>query len=98
MFVSVLWYSNVSSEVAGGLVGPLGHKRKIVRLTVDLSHMYLVCRGMLQQWTRLGYKIWTAQQKESSRNSFSSMFKKHKIPQCTDIQCCVLKQERNRGG
>ena len=75
MFVSVLWYRNVSSEVAGGLGDLLVHKTKIARLTVDLSHMYLACRGMLQQWTRLGYKMWTEEKKESSRNFFSCMFK-----------------------
>ena len=62
MFESVFWYRNVSKEGQGDWVGLLGHKRKIVRLTVDLAHMYLVCTEMLQEWKPLHYKLWTPQQ------------------------------------
>jgi hypothetical protein len=75
VFVSVLWYRNVRSETAQGRMFLLRHKRKIVPLTVDLEHMYLLCTEMLQQWTPLYYKIWTPQQTKSRRTSNKSMFK-----------------------
>jgi len=34
--------------------------------------------------------------KRRKQNSKSCMLKKHKIPHCADVQCCVLEEERNR--
>jgi len=47
VFGSVLWYRNVKNQMVQGRKFLLCHKRKTVRLRVDLAHMYLVCTEML---------------------------------------------------
>jgi hypothetical protein len=51
---------------------------------------------MLQQWTTIDYKIWTPQQTKAAEPLTAVCLKQHKFPQYADIQCCVLKGERNR--
>jgi len=60
----------------GAWVGLLGHKRKIVRLTVDLAHIYLVCTEMLQKWRPLHYKLWTPQQKKKAAETPTAVYLK----------------------
>jgi hypothetical protein len=44
----------------------------------------------------LDYKIRTLQQTKAAEPPTAVCLEQHKIPQCADIQCCVLREERNR--
>ena len=73
MFVSMLWYRNVSSEGAQGRLGLLGHKTKTVLFTVDLLQLnlpdYRNVATVLEAW--LNYMDGTSNRKQQDLQQLS---------------------------
>jgi len=92
----VLWYGNLSNEAAQSQIILLRHKRKIVRLTVDLEQWFFCVQKCCNSGRGFITKYGRHSKQKAAENPTALCLKQHTIPHCADIPCWVLKQERNR--
>jgi len=74
----------------------LRHKRKIVRLTVDLAQCNLCVQKCCNSGRRFITKYGHHSKQRAAESPTAVCLKQHTIPHCADVKCYGLTQERNR--